>query len=58
MLLKNKMVQLPEQIDYLLYHVEERDKIIKNGRKKVLNHFTSKHIAEMVLMYLQKYYTK
>lgn len=50
--------KLPEQIDYLLYHVEERDKIIKNGRKKVLNHFTSKHIAEMVLMYLQKYYTK
>lgn len=51
-----KIVDVPGKIYDLLSHPESRERIIRNGRKKVLDHYTSKQIAEDILHHLKECY--
>lgn len=52
----SRLTEIPDKIYHLLSHPELREKIIQNGREKVLNHFTSKQIVEQMLKYLRDCY--
>lgn len=52
----SRLEEIPDKIYDLLAHPEQREKIVENGRRKVLSHFTSKQITEQILGRLKECY--